>query len=1107
MRQQQEKIKIYRSKFRGRPDVFGRQWTTNTQGGDGKLLRGFSPACDNFYTPGCHIKLKDGTQCASCEIKEYEAVSDKTVWEHISGHQPQIQYMLLEDGTIYFGACDFDCKPGKEDKGYFFKDVRKVTDILDGWKIKHGIARSTGQGYHVYIFFKEPCDAKIFRAMIWELYERAGFVEEHKLQVRVMPEIFPKQASIGIDGGLGNGIKTPMIETSFEKQRNCWVDKDDKFIEDQWEYLEQLGCNHQDQIEALIAAGEISKPDEYEFVSAKKTRSENRSTYQHPISGSVKKIIAGCQAFRRLATKCEKKEHIGHDEGFAMFHTFSACADGKEWFFNNVPGWAQNEKDINQLNHSLGKNYSPWTCKAMQAKGLCVPGTKCLDKKPPMEHLNGQWVVNEDIPETEWADPSPIRFAHGKGEKFLAQLLEEAKLVKEIADVEEKKTRVKELIQEAMVFDEEQQETLKTHLDELGIYKKSQLNKQFSQARKVQENRYEENAAQRRDTVVAGGTLFRRGTNPMGYFVLSRGKGDSESTRHLTDFLIDIEEERAIIEDENNRRTLFIGKFRTATREIPFEIDARKWDSNQEFGAFFCEKCGAEWAIAKSDIDQLKLVVIAASTKDLLGKPARKLTQYYKSQGWYGETYLMPSVLVDKDGVKPNTLTPIEKKLGLAGELDFMLLSDDKFKETMMSIKNDLFNAYPKQLMYNMVAFSLLAGFHTKLNLGFVPVFWLDGTSGHGKTSGCVLLQRFWGNFIGKVLDFDTTGKSSLVYGYDFKDAMLLLDNYKQKSAESQEACKNLIHFAYQPFSVRGALNKDGTQREARQSRTMWLMNGEETPTNDMSVVSRLFLVPYEKPDMSASHDYYQRSVEMSEYYKGVTPRFLSWFLNQDRKEVMAEYGRVVVQLRKLAPKVNTIERLSKSVSIVFVTWKLFVAFMLENGIITNQEALEMVAENWNYCVEILIHMCNRTDEERNINVFVSRLKELLFGKLVRIEGLKGFDDDPRRPAIGFVDSSEGKIQTAYLLPGNCIEEVKKNISSSIVITTTSAAKQLKELGIITKTDKDHYTTVKRHGNGNIRVWNIDLVKLGLVDKVTKLDLIKSDEKPLQVDAIEEGLL
>lgn len=1106
MLQKQQKINIYRKRFYGRQDVFGRQWVTNTAGSNGKLLRGFSPSCSNFFTPGCHIKLKDGITCANCQIKEYTPVSDETVFEHISGSHPQIQYMLLEDGTIRFGAMDFDCKPGKEEQGYFFKDVRKVTEILKEWKIPYGIARSTGEGYHIYIFFDQPCDAKIFRAMIWELYERAGFVEEHKLMVRVMPEIFPKQHSVGVDGGLGNGIKTPMIETSFEKQRNCFVDEDDKFIEDQWGYLDSIGNASQEQIEILISTGAIHKPDEYEFVSAKKGRSENRQTYQQPISGTVKKIIAACPAFRRLAAKCERKEHIGHDEGFAMFHTFMACSDGREWFFNNVPGWGSNEKDINQLNQSLSKNYSPWTCKKLQEKGICVPGTKCLDKKPPLEYLNGQWVVNEAIPETEWADPSPIRFAHGKGEKFLAQLLEEAKLLKDIEDVEEKKIRAKELIQEAMVFDSEQQETLKTSLEELGIYKKSQLNKQFQQARKVQEARYEENALTRRDTVMAGGTLFRRSTNPIGYFVISRGKGDSESIRNLTDFTIDIEEERGIIDDEYTRKTYFIGKVRTPTREIPFEIDAKIWDSNAEFSAFFCEKVGTEWAIAKSDIDQLKLVAIATSTKDLVGKPMRKLTQYYKSQGWYGDTYLMPSVLVDKDGVKPNTLTPIEKKYDFSGELDFMLLSDDKFKEVMIGIKQNLFQAYPHEVIYNMVAFSMLAGIHSKLSLGFVPVFWLDGTSGFGKTAICVMVQKFWGNFSNKVLEFKTTARSALEFGYSFKDALLLMDNYKQESQEVQVACKEIIHFAYQPFSVRGALKKDGTQRETKQSRAMWLMNGEETPTNDMSTVSRLFLVPYEKPDMSKTADNFDKAQELSEYFRGVTPRFLHWFLNQDIKEIMAEYRLVFGKLKAIAPKANAVERLGKSVSIIFVVWKLFVGFMHENGIILKQEAQEMTEENWDHCVNILVHMANRTDEERNINVFVSRLKELLLSKSVRIEGLPGYDDDPRRNAIGFVDGTEANPKTAYFLPGECIEQVRKNITSSIVITPSSASKQLKELGIIAKTEKDRSTVVKRKGKANIRVWVVDLVKLGIAADITLVST-PNKEKPMDVPELEEGLV
>ena len=74
-----------------------------------------------------------------------------------------------------------------------------------------------------------------------EIMDRCGFILENQNGIRPLPETFPKQQFVS-NGGLGNGIKPPMVEPMFAKERNCFIDDDGKMIpaNKQWEYLDSI---------------------------------------------------------------------------------------------------------------------------------------------------------------------------------------------------------------------------------------------------------------------------------------------------------------------------------------------------------------------------------------------------------------------------------------------------------------------------------------------------------------------------------------------------------------------------------------------------------------------------------------------------------------------------------------------------------------------------------------------------------------------------------------------------------------------------------------------------------------------------------------------------
>lgn len=99
-----EKIRLFRSYFRGRQDVYARRWESK------KGASGYSPACGNEWHP-----LLCKKPCARCDNKKYLPITDDVIHDHVLGKATVGIYPLLPDETCFFLAVDFDKKGWERD--------------------------------------------------------------------------------------------------------------------------------------------------------------------------------------------------------------------------------------------------------------------------------------------------------------------------------------------------------------------------------------------------------------------------------------------------------------------------------------------------------------------------------------------------------------------------------------------------------------------------------------------------------------------------------------------------------------------------------------------------------------------------------------------------------------------------------------------------------------------------------------------------------------------------------------------------------------------------------------------------------------------------------
>ncbi len=137
-----EKVKLFRSYFRGRDEVHAKLWISRKTG-----KRGYSPACKNEWVTG--ICNKTAMKCAECPNREFVPLDDVIIRKHIWGDGVIGVYPMLANEHCYFLAVDFD-KEGWLEDALAFKETCFQKDI------PAVIERSrSGNGAHVWIFFDE----------------------------------------------------------------------------------------------------------------------------------------------------------------------------------------------------------------------------------------------------------------------------------------------------------------------------------------------------------------------------------------------------------------------------------------------------------------------------------------------------------------------------------------------------------------------------------------------------------------------------------------------------------------------------------------------------------------------------------------------------------------------------------------------------------------------------------------------------------------------------------------------------------------------------------------------------------------------------------------
>lgn len=232
-----DKIELFGSLFRGRPDVFPARFVS------GRTKKsGYAPMCSNKWQPGI-CALRTGGKCGDCANQAFIPVSDQIILDHLQGRHVIGVYPLLQDETCWFLAVDFD-------KHSWQADVIAFAETCRATGVPVAVERSrSGHGAHAWFFFTAPVTASVARRMGCHLITET-MNRRHEIGMDSYDRLFPNQDTMP-RGGFGNLIALPLQQEARQHGNTVFVDREFEPYSDQWGFLASVSRIEPSTVETI----------------------------------------------------------------------------------------------------------------------------------------------------------------------------------------------------------------------------------------------------------------------------------------------------------------------------------------------------------------------------------------------------------------------------------------------------------------------------------------------------------------------------------------------------------------------------------------------------------------------------------------------------------------------------------------------------------------------------------------------------------------------------------------------------------------------------------------------------------------------------------------
>ncbi len=229
------KVRLFRSLFVGRADVYALRWENKKTG-----KRGWRPAAKNGWRH-------------ESDIRDLLALTDDVMTDHLRGLITVGLHPLMGGDTCRLLECDFD-GPGWE------LDARAYWEVCEASGVAAALERSrSGNGAHVWTFFEAPVPAASARAVGAALLREAMALRV-ELDLASYDRLFPSQDYLPAGKTFGNLIALPLQRECRRWRQGTTVFIDPRTLEpwpDQWAFPSSVRRMHSATSSIAFASPEV----------------------------------------------------------------------------------------------------------------------------------------------------------------------------------------------------------------------------------------------------------------------------------------------------------------------------------------------------------------------------------------------------------------------------------------------------------------------------------------------------------------------------------------------------------------------------------------------------------------------------------------------------------------------------------------------------------------------------------------------------------------------------------------------------------------------------------------------------------------------------------
>ena len=283
-----------------------------------------------------------------------EPVTDEVILAHLKGIQPYGVYLLTGDKTKAL-AVDFD------------EDEPALPIAFVAGAKRFGmfayIERSKSKGFHAWLFFEEPVEAKKARAVARKILADMG---------KPNTEIFPKQDCLN-NLSYGNFINAPLFGKLVPRGRTVFVEPGEpvKVCDNQWEFLQRVQRIPAIRLDAIIQSCSLDINNAEAAPKESEDTVQNTPEHSFGLPPCIRRILSEGVTFDqrictfRLAINLKKA-------GLPLDITIATLA---VWALKNSPKDGKRiitEKEIaSQAEYAYQKDYRGCGCEEAVIASFC----------------------------------------------------------------------------------------------------------------------------------------------------------------------------------------------------------------------------------------------------------------------------------------------------------------------------------------------------------------------------------------------------------------------------------------------------------------------------------------------------------------------------------------------------------------------------------------------------------------------------------------------------------------------------------------------------------------------------------------------------------------